>query len=100
VLRRGGIHVFTVPHFRDRRDALVRVRVHAADDPARDERLTEREYHGDANAPDGAGALSYRSYGTILDEALDALGFDVHYSFENDDTHGIRHTELFYCVKR
>ena len=100
VLKRGGIYIFTVPHFRDRRDTLVRVRVHAADDPARDEHLTEPEYHGDANAPDGAGALSYRSYGTILDEELDALGFDVTFSAANDDARGIRNAELFYCVKR
>ncbi len=100
VLKPGGIYVFTVPHFRDRRDTFVRVRVHDPADPARDEFVTVPEYHGDANAADGRGALSYRSYGTVLDEDLAALGFDVRYTFAADDVHGIRNTELFYCVKR
>jgi glycosyltransferase involved in cell wall biosynthesis len=100
VLKPGGVYVFTVPHFRDRRDTLERVRVHDPADPARDEFLTTPEYHGDANAADGRGALSYRSYGTVLDEELAALGFDVRYTFAADDLHGIRNTELFYCVKR
>ena len=96
----GGVYLFTVPHFRDRRDTLVRVKVHDADDPSRDEFLTEPEYHGDANATDGRGALSYRSYGTVLDDVLKALGFDVTYTFKQDDVHVIRNCELFYCVKR
>ena len=100
VLKRGGVYVFTVPHFRDRHDTLVRVLVHEDGDPSRDEFLTEPEYHGDANAPGGQGVLSYRSYGTILDEQLDAMGFDVTYTGTPDDLHGIRNTELFYCVKR
>lgn len=95
-----GVYVFTVPHFRDRRNTLVRVKVHDPDDASRDEFLTAPEYHGDANATDGKGALSYRSYGTVLDETLDGLGFDVTYTLERDDTHVIRNTELFYCVKR
>lgn len=96
----GGVYLFTVPHFRDRRDTLVRVKVHDPDDASRDEYLTEPEYHGDANATDGKGALSYRSYGTVLDETLDRLGFDVSYTCERDDRHVIRNAELFYCVKR
>ena len=100
VLKPGGVYVFTVPHFRDRRDTLVRVRVHDPDDPSRDEFLTPPEYHGDANAPAAQGALSYRSYGTDLDASLQALGFDVRYEFVDDDASVIRRTELFYCVKR
>jgi glycosyltransferase involved in cell wall biosynthesis/SAM-dependent methyltransferase len=99
VLKPGGIYVFTVPHFRDRREHFVRVQVSDPHDPSRDVYLTEPEYHGDANAPGGEGALSYRSYGTVLEEELAALGFDVEYSFANDDRHGIRNAELFYCVK-
>ena len=100
VTKPGGVYLFTVPHFRDRRDTLVRVKVHDPDDPSRDEFLTEPEYHGDANATDGRGALSYRSYGTVLDDALKALGFDVTYTFGSDDVHVVRNCELFYCVKR
>lgn len=100
VIAPGGVYLFTVPHFRDRRDTLVRVKVHDPDDASRDEFLTEPEYHGDANATDGKGALSYRSYGTVLDETLAELGFDVTYACENDDRHVIRNAELFYCVKR
>ena len=100
VLKRGGVYVFTVPHFRDRHDTLVRVLVHEESDPSRDEFLTEPEYHGDANAPGEEGALSYRSYGTILDEQLGAIGFDVSYTDAPDDERGIRNAELFYCVKR
>jgi SAM-dependent methyltransferase len=100
VLRPGGVYVFTVPHWRDRHDTFVRVRVHDPDDPSRDEYVTEPEYHGDANAADGRGALSYRSYGTVIDEDLAALGFDVTYTFEQEDVHAIRNCELFYCVKR
>jgi SAM-dependent methyltransferase len=100
VLKPNGVYLFTVPHFRDRRDTFVRVRVHDPDDRGRDEFLTPPEYHGDANAQGGAGALSYRSYGTVLDEELARLGFEVRYTFEDDDAHGIRNTELFYCVKR
>ena len=100
VLKPGGVYVFTVPHFRDRHDTLVRVRVHDEGDASRDEFLTEPEYHGDANAPGGQGVLSYRSYGTVLDDELDAIGFDVSYTGTPDDEHGIRNAELFYCVKR
>jgi 2-polyprenyl-3-methyl-5-hydroxy-6-metoxy-1,4-benzoquinol methylase len=100
VLRSGGVYAFTVPHFRDRHATFERVRVCDPDDPASDEYLTEREYHGDANDPGGPGALSYRSYGTVLDADLAALGFDVDYTNAPDEAHAIRNAELFYCVKR
>ena len=99
VLKPGGVYLFTVPHFRDRRDTFVRVRVHDPKDPDLDEYVTVPEYHGDANAPSSRGVLSYRSYGTEIDDALAQLGFDVTYTFENDDEHGIRNCELFYCVR-
>jgi hypothetical protein len=100
VLKPGGVYIFTVPHWRDRHDTFVRVRVHDPDDPSRDEYVTEPEYHGDANASDGRGALSYRSYGTVIDNTLSTLGLDVTYTSEPDDVHVIRNSELFYCVKR
>ena len=98
VLRPGGVYLFTVPHFREVRDHLIRVEVTDPDDPSKDRFLTEKEYHGDANAEDGR-ALSYRSYGTRLDEELAGLGFRVEYSKADDPAAGIMNTELFYCVK-
>ena len=98
VLKPGGIYLFTVPHFRDQ-PTLVRVEVVDPDHPERDRYLTEREYHGDANADEGR-ALSYRSYGTDLDGALEALGFDVEYSREDLPELGILNTELFFCRVR
>jgi glycosyltransferase involved in cell wall biosynthesis/2-polyprenyl-3-methyl-5-hydroxy-6-metoxy-1,4-benzoquinol methylase len=99
VLKPRGHYLFTVPHFRDRRDTLVRVRVADPEDRTRDEYLTEPEYHGDANAGT-AGVLSYRSYGTVLDDDLSALGFDVCYTKADFPDTGILNTELFYCSKR
>lgn len=96
VLKPGGIYLFTVPHFRDRHDTLVRVSVVDPEDPSKDLYLTEREYHGDANSPEG-GALSYRSYGTELDEFLAGLGFTVDYCKDDFPEWGIMNTELFYC---
>ena len=95
VLKPGGIYLFTVPHFRHAHDTLVRVQVVDADDPSSDIYLLEKEYHGDANSE--GGALSYRAYGTAVDETLDALGFTVEYSKEDSPESGIMNTELFYC---
>jgi SAM-dependent methyltransferase len=96
VVKSGGVYLFTVPHFRDRRETLYRVAVVDASDPARDMFLTEKEYHGDANAEDGR-ALSYRSYGTDLDETLRGLGFTVDYCKADFPRAGIMNTELFWC---
>jgi GT2 family glycosyltransferase/SAM-dependent methyltransferase len=98
VLKPGGIYLFTVPHFRDQ-PTLVRVEVVDPDRPEKDRYLTEREYHGDANAEEGR-ALSYRSYGTDLDATLEALGFEVEYSREDLSQLGILNTELFFCRLR
>ncbi len=99
VVRPGGCYLFTVPHFRDRHDTLVRVEVTDPDDPDRDRFLTEPEYHGDANSEDGRGALSYRSYGTELDGQLASLGFRVEYTKTDWPAAGILNTELFYCTR-
>lgn len=98
VLKPGGIYVFTVPHFRTG-ETLVRVKVHDPKDPSRDEFVTEKEFHGDANS-EGGGALSYRAYGTDLDERLAAIGFEVEYSKEDFPELGIFNTELFFCRLR
>jgi SAM-dependent methyltransferase len=95
VLRPGGFYVFTVPHFRDR-ETLVRVRIVDPADPARDEDLLPREYHGDANSEDGR-ALAYRGYGTDLDATLARLGFEVDYGKTDFPDLGILNTELFVC---
>lgn len=70
------------------------------DDPSRNVFLTESEYHGDANSEDGRGALSYRSYGTDLDEGLAHLGFEVEYTKADIPVNGILNTELFLCTRR
>jgi hypothetical protein len=98
VLGLGGIYLFTVPHFRDREE-LTRVRVVDPDDPSKDVSLTEPEYHGDANSPDGK-ALSYRSFGTELDAKLRNLGFDVEYTKQDFPESGILNTELFFCQRK
>ena len=96
VLKPGGVYIFTVPHFRHQRETFVRVAVSDPADPSKDQYLTEKEYHGDANSPDGR-ALSYRSYGTELDEKLRDLGFTVTYSNQDQPELGLMNTELFYC---
>ncbi len=53
VLKPGGIYLFTVPHFRHSRETFVRVVVTDPADPAKDQFLVEKEYHGNANAEDG-----------------------------------------------
>ncbi|HTR04649.1 MAG TPA: class I SAM-dependent methyltransferase [Thermoanaerobaculia bacterium] len=93
VLKLGGYYVFTVPHFRDR-PTVERVRIVDPSDPARDQDILPREYHGDANAEDGR-ALAYRSFGVDLDEKLRRLGFDVAYTKQDFPELGIRNTELF-----
>jgi len=96
VLAPGGCYVFTVPHTRAQRDTLHRVVVHDPADPARDEHVLPDEFHGDANDPENA-ALSYRVYGTELDEALRALGFEVDYQLLDLPQRGVVRTELFFC---
>ena len=99
VLKPGGIYLFTVPHTRKKRDTLHRVYVHDPADPAKDEYVLEKEYHGDTNDPENA-ALSFRVYGTELDETLERLGFDVDFTRQDFPETGILNTELFYCRVR
>ena len=96
VLKPGGAYLFTVPHFRESVQTLVRVAVIDPADPGKDEFPVEKEYHGDANSEDGR-ALSYRAYGTDLDETLRGLGFSVDYCKTDFPEMGIMNTELFYC---
>ena len=96
VLKPGGIYLFTVPHFRDRRETLKRVEIVDPEDPEKDCFVMEREYHGDANSAEGR-ALSYRTYGTDLDLALSELGFEVTYEKQDFPEMGIMNTELFTC---
>jgi SAM-dependent methyltransferase len=96
VLKPGGVYLFTVPHFRDRRETFYRVAVVDPSDPTKDLYLTEKEFHGDANSAEGS-ALSYRSYGTEIEEELSALGFTVEYTRDDFPEAGIYNTELFFC---
>jgi GT2 family glycosyltransferase/glycosyltransferase involved in cell wall biosynthesis/SAM-dependent methyltransferase len=95
VLRPGGHFVFTVPHYRQG-PTIVQIAVPDPGDPSRDEFRTEPEYHSDANSGEG-GALSYRIYGTDLDDRLRALAFDVRYFRQDAADRGIADTELFLC---
>jgi SAM-dependent methyltransferase len=97
VLRPGGVYLFTVPHTRGA-PTLERVRVHDPDDESKDELLMEPEYHGDGNSDTGR-VLSYRVFGTDLDEDLAALGLTLEYAMADDPAAGIVNTELFYCRK-
>ncbi len=99
VLKMGGAYVFTVPHNRETEETLVRVKVHDPLDSAKDEHLLEPEYHGDTNAADGGGVLSYRVYGLDLDKFLTEIGFEVEYSNADQQILGILNTELYYCRK-
>ena len=65
-------------------------------DAQKDQFLVEKEYHGDVNAEDGR-TLSYRAYGTALDETLGKLGFTVDYSKQDFPEMGIMNTEIFFC---
>lgn len=96
VLRPGGFYVFTVPHFRNARESIVRVAVPEPSDPSKDLYLMEKEYHGDINSAEGT-ALSYRAYGTEIDDKLRELGFTVDYSAQDFVETAIMNTELFYC---
>lgn len=96
VLKPGGLYLFTVPHFRHERKTIVRVQVIDPADPSQDQFLLEKEFHGDANSEDHR-ALSYRAYGTELDEFLNELGFAVEYCNEDFPEVGIMNTELFSC---
>jgi 2-polyprenyl-3-methyl-5-hydroxy-6-metoxy-1,4-benzoquinol methylase/GT2 family glycosyltransferase len=96
VLKPGGAYLFTVPHFRQTRETLVRVAVVDPADPTKDQFLMQKEYHGDANSEE-CRALSYRAYGTDLDERLQELGFSVDYSKADFPEMGIMNTELFFC---
>ncbi len=96
VLKPGGIYVFTVPHFRHGPNTIVRVEVIDPADPTKDQFLMEKEYHGDANSEDHR-TLSYRAYGTDLDDSLRELGFTVEYCIEDFPEVGIMNTELFFC---
>jgi SAM-dependent methyltransferase len=97
VLKPGGVYIFTVPHTRAEHDTLKRVVIHDPSDPAKDEYVMEKEYHGDANDLQNA-ALSYRVYGTELDDKLQKLGFRVDYTRQDFPETGIVNTELFYCM--
>ena len=99
VLRAGGVYLFTVPHHRGA-ETFHRIDVVDPDDPSRDVALAPPEYHGDANAADGQGALAYRAYGAELDDELRGLGFEVEYLNADVPEHGILNTELFYCRLR
>ena len=91
VLKPGGVHVFTVPHLRDRM-TVHRVEVVNPDDPSSDRYLA-----GNPPVPDQAEPVHYRSYGTDLDDKLATLGFAVDYTKDDFPEQGIRNTELFYC---
>lgn len=97
VLAPGGVYLFTVPHTRGQRDTIHRVKLHDPADPSRDEYVLPKEYHGDANQRRHA-SLSYRVYGTELDETLQRLGFAVDYSRQDHARAGILNTELFFCT--
>ncbi len=98
VLKPEGVYIFTVPHSRIDHDTLHRVVVHDPNDSDKDEFVLEKEFHGDANDPENA-ALSYRVFGTELDETLTRLGFTVDYTNQSFPELGILNTELFYCRK-
>jgi len=97
VLKPGGVYIFTVPHTRAAHGTMNRVVIHDPLDPAKDEYVMEKEFHGDANDLQNA-ALSYRVYGTELDEKLQKLGFHVDYTRQDFPESGIVNTELFYCL--
>jgi SAM-dependent methyltransferase len=99
VLKPGGFYLFTVPHTRADHDHLTRVAVHEPDDPSSDEFVLEPEYHGSADPSEG-GVLSYRHFGTRLDDDLSALGFTVEYSSSDFPESAIYDTELFCCQLR
>jgi SAM-dependent methyltransferase len=96
VLKPGGVYLFTVPHSRLKPETLIRVAVTDPLEPSKDQYLLEKEYHGDANSPEHK-SLSYRIYGTNLDNYLGKLGFSVEYTKSDFPEAGIMNTELFFC---
>lgn len=96
VLRPGGIYLFTVPHFRDRDETVMRVRINDPEDPERDEDILPREYHPDAS--ESGRALAYRHFALDLDRELEELGFIVDYEKTDRPELAILNTELFYCT--
>jgi SAM-dependent methyltransferase len=98
VVKPGGVYVFTVPTIRARYETEIRVEIVDPEDPNKDI-IHQLEYHGDHNNPEGR-ALTYRSYGSCLDDELKALGFEVHFEMNNLPEAGIMQTELFYCRRR
>ncbi|MCJ7439408.1 MAG: class I SAM-dependent methyltransferase [Acidimicrobiia bacterium] len=97
ILRPGGIFIFTVPHTRDQQDTIMKVLVHDPENPGADEIIGVPEYHRSPGAEEGGSVLSYRVYGTEIDDHLAALGFAVDYSCSPRPEHGVIDTELFYC---
>jgi hypothetical protein len=99
VLRPGGVYFFTVPHNWEWSQNLIRVRVDDEERPETDVFVLEPEYHGDANADDGAGVLSYRAYGQELERQLRRIGLNLRYEKVDLPALAIMNTELFYCKK-
>lgn len=97
VLKPGGIYLFTVPHFRDRDETVMRVQIDDPDQPDRDEDILPREYHGDGNSESGR-AMVYRHFALDLDRELEGLGFAVTYEKTDHPELAILNTELFYCT--
>jgi SAM-dependent methyltransferase len=95
VLKPGGIYLFTVPNFRHKPEALIRIAVTDPLDPSKDQFLMEKEYHGDSNTHEKS--LCYRAYGTDLDNYLRRLGFTVEYTKADFPEIAIMNTELFIC---
>jgi O-antigen biosynthesis protein len=96
VLKSEGIYLFTVPHGRIKPEPIIRVAVTDPLDSSKDQFLMEKEYHGDVNSPERK-SLSYRTYGTNLDNYLEKLGFTVEYTKSDFQETAIMNTELFYC---
>jgi SAM-dependent methyltransferase len=99
VLKPGGCYLFTVPHSRTTRETLVRVEVRDPNDPSSDVFLLEPEYHFSAD-PGESGVLSYRVFGTSIDEELEELGLSTDYQMLAHPEVGVLRTELFFCRKR
>lgn len=98
VLKPGGHYVFTVPHGRNMHDHLLRIKIHDPEDAASDEMVLPAEYHGSANPEEGP-VISFRVFGTKLDDELSELGFDVNYQCVPMPEKAIFDTELFFCRK-
>lgn len=97
VLKPGGVLLMTVPHTRGQHDTITKVVVHDQARPELDEVIGEPELHGSADPEEQDGVLSYRTYGTDVDERLSSLGFQVEYDCVDRTELGIIGTELFSC---